>query len=531
MRRMKTATQSVQLHRKEKVSRKVLDCVVKIFVTCCRPDFSLPWAMQNQETYTASGFLIKDKRIVTNAHVVAFSKSILIKRRGSDEKFTAQVLAVSHEADLALLTVADDHFWQPHQDDGTLINGNEENGNLEHGPENGNAVNDGDENNYEKEEDFPYFPLKPQSLPNLQDSVTVIGYPCGGENVSVTAGIVSRIEIQEYQFGKTCLLAAQIDAAINRGNSGGCVLDQDCQLIGVAHQSYDSGYLELVGYFIPRMVLDQFLMDYEKNGRCTGISTCSFQYQNIGSEALRRAYKMPNPKRARGILVKAVDKTSDAFNVLEKGDIVTNCDGVEISDQGTVPFMQGERVGFNFLITRKHVGEAVSLTIVREGKVVDVNYKLSAVAESRLVRTHELRRQPEYLVIGGLTFSALTFPFIDDVFGGLEYTPTRIRQKLFCEKESHDHEIVVLSGVLNAKVNFGYQELGVVIIQKVNETKVVTLKQLAETVAACTDEFLYFEMDDNETIILDRKEAHSANEEILKQYRIPSASSIGPLSD
>lgn len=77
----------------------------------------------------------------------------------------------------------------------------------------------------------------------MQDDVTVVGYPTGGDNISVTGGVVSRIELQQYAHGITLALlyfieilivvmkigdaslpAVQIDAAINPGNSGGPVL-------------------------------------------------------------------------------------------------------------------------------------------------------------------------------------------------------------------------------------------------------------------------------------------------------------------
>ena len=55
---------------------------------------------------------------------------------------------------------------------------------------------------------------------SLQDAVAVVGYPIGGDTISVTSGVVSRIEVTSYVHGSTELLGVQIDAAINSGNSG-----------------------------------------------------------------------------------------------------------------------------------------------------------------------------------------------------------------------------------------------------------------------------------------------------------------------
>lgn len=48
------------------------------------------------------------------------------------------------------------------------------------------------------------------SLPRLQDAVTVVGYPIGGDTISVTSGVVSRIEVTSYVHGATELLGVQV---------------------------------------------------------------------------------------------------------------------------------------------------------------------------------------------------------------------------------------------------------------------------------------------------------------------------------
>ena len=52
--------------------------------------------------------------------------------------------------------------------------------------------------------------MKFGSLPSLQDSVTVVGYPIGGDTISVTSGVVSRIEVTSYAHGATELLGVQV---------------------------------------------------------------------------------------------------------------------------------------------------------------------------------------------------------------------------------------------------------------------------------------------------------------------------------
>lgn len=53
-------------------------------------------------------------------------------------------------------------------------------------------------------------PVEFGSLPALQDAVTVVGYPIGGDTISVTSGVVSRMEILSYVHGSTELLGLQV---------------------------------------------------------------------------------------------------------------------------------------------------------------------------------------------------------------------------------------------------------------------------------------------------------------------------------
>lgn len=159
----------------------VLDCVLKVFCTHCEPNYELPWAMTPQRNSTSSGFIIRGRQILTNAHSVEHYTSVKVKRRDCDTKFTATVVTVGNECDIALLKVDDDSFWDQYEADAL--------------------------------DDLPY--LTPGPLPHLQDSVLVIGYPSPGNQISVTAGVSSRVEMQQYVHGQGELLTVQIDAAVS----------------------------------------------------------------------------------------------------------------------------------------------------------------------------------------------------------------------------------------------------------------------------------------------------------------------------
>lgn len=115
--------------------------MIKVFASCCSPNYSMPWQMKKQFESTSSGFVLSGRRILTNAHSVAYHTSVQVRKHGSADKVPARVVAIGHDSDTALLAVDDDDFW-------------EDLGHLELGP-----------------------------LPQLQAKVTVVGYPTGGDNI------------------------------------------------------------------------------------------------------------------------------------------------------------------------------------------------------------------------------------------------------------------------------------------------------------------------------------------------------------
>ena len=224
-------------------------CVVKVLCVHTEPNWSLPWQRKRQYSSTSSGFIIDKKRIITNAHSVQFASQVKVKRHGTEEKFLAKVLAIGIECDVALLSVEDDSFWTDNIEKDELGNGkhgkkrvrsratkakgnSESNGDvrIEINSKIGNRKGsdrkrrktvDHDNAEMESDKESETMFLEFGELPYLQDTVTVVGYPIGGETVSVTQGVVSRIEVSSYAHGGSDLLAVQIDAAINSGNSGG----------------------------------------------------------------------------------------------------------------------------------------------------------------------------------------------------------------------------------------------------------------------------------------------------------------------
>ncbi|XP_021906715.1 LOW QUALITY PROTEIN: protease Do-like 2, chloroplastic [Carica papaya] len=451
-----------------------LNAVVKVYCTHTAPDYSLPWQKQRQFTSTGSAFMIGNGKLLTNAHCVEHDTQVKVKRRGDDTKYVAKVLARGVDCDIALLSVENKEFWK--------------------GVE----------------------PLQLGRLPHLQDAVTVVGYPLGGDTISVTKGVVSRIEVTSYAHGSSDLLGIQIDAAINPGNSGGPAFNDQGECIGVAFQVYRSEEAENIGYVIPTTVVSHFLDDYEKNGKYTGFPCLGVLLQKLENPALRSCLKVPGNE---GVLVRRVEPTSDANNVLKEGDVIVSFDDVHVGCEGTVPFRSNERIAFRYLISQKFAGDMAELGIIRAGAFMTLQVVLNP--RIHLVPYHIDGGQPSYLIIAGLVFTPLSEPLID------EECEDSIGLKLLAKARYSlarfkGEQIVILSQVLASEVNIGYEDMGNQQVLKFNGIPIKNIHHMAHLVDKCKDEYLIFEFEDNYIAVLERKAATASSSCILKDYGIPS---------
>ncbi|XP_020597121.1 protease Do-like 9 [Phalaenopsis equestris] len=457
-----------------------MDAVVKVFCVHTEPNFSLPWQRKRQYSSSSSGFIIGGRRVLTNAHSVEHYTQVKLKKRGSDTKYLATVLAIGTECDIAMLTVSDDEFWEG------------------------------------------VSPVEFGSLPALQDAVTVVGYPIGGDTISVTSGVVSRMEILSYVHGSTELLGLQIDAAINSGNSGGPALNDKGKCVGIAFQSLKHEDVENIGYVIPTPVILHFINDYEKSSEYTGFPILGIEWQKMENPDLRKAMGMTPDQK--GVRIRRVEPTSPESEFLKPSDILLSFDGVDIANDGTVPFRHGERIGFSYLVSQKYTGETALIKVLRKAKVHE--FKMRLATHKKLVPAHIKGRPPSYYIIAGFVFTAISVPYLRSEYGkDYEYdAPVKLLEKhLHAMAQSPDEQLVVVSQVLVADINIGYEDIVNTQVVAFNGKPVKNLKSLATMVENCNSEFLQFDLEYEQIVVLETKTAKAATPEILTTHCIPSS--------
>lgn len=447
---------------------KIKNAVVKVHVVQHTYETLAPWN-SNSNKGSGSGLLIEGNFILTNAHVAANATFLEVQRHGETERHEAEVVHISHESDLALLRTKKADVYKGVQ------------------------------------------PLELGDLPKMQQQVEVYGFPIGGNTLSVTRGVVSRIEKQNYVHTGENLIAVQVDAAINFGNSGGPVISEG-KVVGVAMQS--GFFTENIGYMIPTPIIRHVLNDI-KDGKVDGYGFHGFLAQSMENPAMRRRYGLQDGQT--GMLVHKVYKNSPASGKIEIGDIVTEIDGHKLENNGTVEFRPGEFIDYTHYIDMHQIGENIRFKILRKGQAQEVSLHLNKPGkEYLLVKPNQHDKQPSYFIFGGFVF----MPLNQDVIDAMEPPPARISALTNEAPDDTRNEAVIMVKVLPADINKDYHHRSRLLIEKMDGKPIRNFRDFYERIQSSTADYITLEATDDFQIVIDRKEAIARQPEVLKQYGI-----------
>lgn len=457
--------------------------VIQIFNFSQQPVWDSPWRWQPVRREGGSGFVIqtsKGLRIMSNAHVVSWSRQVLVRRYQDPRPFQAEVDFIGHDCDLALLRVSDESFFSGIE------------------------------------------PLPFGELPEVRSTVVTYGYPAGGEQISYTRGVVSRIELQNYvHIGNRSLLAVQTDAAINPGNSGGPVVQED-KVVGVAFQGAPG--LENAGFFIPPEVIRHFLKDIE-DGTYHGFPLAGIRLVAMQNPAYRRHLGLPEG----GGLGSRIDSLADIATtreLLRTDDVLLEAAGFPVASDGTILY-RDNRVAAALAFQQAQHGEKVPLRIWRDKQEIAIDLPVFVYTADRAAgNQHD--RPPRYFVHGGLVFAALSQDYLR-TFGREVSDPTvsELVYALFSLRHEKPEEVrpepVVLAGVLAHAVNANFSVRGRALVDRINGVRIEKLEDAVRALEGGTSAQHLIEFTGRQGIeCLDRAEAADANAMILQTYGVPN---------
>jgi len=452
--------------------------VVMVEVTSQTWDYRLPWNPGTVSSARGAGFVIEGKRILTNAHVISGARNITVQREADPRKYPGKVLHVAHDCDLALVEIEDSEFFKS-----TTV-----------------------------------LPLG--DIPELESVVSVYGFPIGGDRLSVTRGVVSRIDYNSYTHsGRESHLAIQIDAAINPGNSGGPVM-QDDKVVGVAFQGFRGDVAQNVGYMIPTPVIRRFLKDVE-DGHYDHYVDIAIRWMTLENHAMRKYLRRPDD--GLGVVVTDIFSEGSSDGVLKNGDVLLSIDGHPIESDGSVR-LEGQPVQMEEIVERKFAGDTVSLEVWRQEKLEKLSLTLRP-AEMFSMYENLYEEAPRYVLYGGLVFQPLTANLMAVLMGSADL---RLRQtySMFGQDQLYREtpEPVVLTSILPDPLNVYLRGLAGQVVREINGRKIRTLADVLPALEAGKERTVILFQGDQRPAVLKNRDVDKAMPRLMAQYGIAEVS-------
>lgn len=449
--------------------------VVKIYATQIRPDVLNPWSKLSSNEISGSGVIISGNRILTNAHVVTYASQVYIQPYQSAEKIAAEVTGLAPGIDLALLKLEDEDFFKDH----------------------------------------PPLPMS-EILPKSGDKVNTYGYPMGGSGLSVTEGIVSRIEFSAYYYD-TAGLRIQVDAPLNPGNSGGPVIS-DNEIVGIVFSGIRKA--DNIGYLIPVEEVKIFLDDIA-DGKYDGKPMMFDQMQTLENDALRE--KLGLKKDQTGMMITA-PYGDEKKGSLKKWDIITRIGDYNVDNEGKIITKEGLRLFFVYLIQHLQKNNKINLTVIRKGK--EIKFDLPLHKEKNELIPDLKDGYPSYFIYGPLVFSAATNDFVRylnrDLMNLLRMSSPLVTR--FNDNVTEDREqlVVISSRMFSHKITKGYGDPFSQVIEDINGIKIKSISHLVEVINNIKGPYfeINFEGKYVETMIFRKNEMEAATEDILSENGI-----------
>lgn len=457
--------------------------IVRIEASFLLPDYRTPWQGGRPTSGSGTGWMVGKNKFITNAHVVSNSTKLIIRTMNDPEPHEARIIYIAHDCDLAMIEAVDPKFAEPLKS------------------------------------------LKLDGIPKLNTEVIVVGYPVGGERMSVTRGVVSRVDFQSYSHsGIDQHLTIQVDAAINPGNSGGPVL-QNGRVVGVAFQGYSGAVAQNVGYMIPVPVIERFLKDVS-DGEYDHYMDLAITDFPIENPAQIKALGLENNKI--GVMISNVESAGAAGGKLEVGDVILAMDGNTVYNNGYIQ-VDGDMVNMNEIVERKFAGDKIHVDIMRKGEKKQIELTLKRFLPY-LTLGEQYNERPRYVLYAGLLFQPMNRNLMDA--HGIRDPLVNYVFDNYLTKEIYKErpEVVVLTSILPDKVNsflLSYQQS---ILDEVNGVKIKTLKDVAEALKKKDGDgkFVVIKLlEKNRPLVLKREFADEAHPRIMKTYEVRADSYLG----
>jgi len=449
----------------------VTSTLVKLHVTQRSPDLARPWTKANPAKGSGSGVIVEGNRILTNAHVVLHASQVFVQADQTTEKVNAEVEFIAPDIDLAIVKVKDKSFFEGRKP----------------------------------------LPLA-TAIPSVKDTVNVYGYPEGGDQLSITEGIISRIEYAKLSYNGSAL-RIQVDAALNPGNSGGPAI-VDGKIVGLVFSKVSEA--DNIGYIIAAEQISQFLKDVADGSYDGKPSLHSVYLQTTENEALRA--RLGLKRGDDGVMVRQL-RGPEADTPLRPWDVITHIGPHAIDQQGDVKVRDDLRLSYAYFVPKAVVDGKIPLTVLRDDKKIEL--KAPVTTKDELLMPFLGNGYPRYFIHGPMVFTVMTQEMATKMVGPMEMylraygNPVLARQY---DRPAFPGEELVVLGIrlFPHEISKGYDTATCALVETINGTKVKNLAHLVELIRDTEGEYLTVGLCGRyEVLVFNRQELIDATEEIL----------------
>ena len=346
-----------------------------------------------------------------------------------------------------------------------------------------------------------------------------------GNHLTTARSTLDRAEISRslISFVNTLTFFA---TNVSRGFGNGQVCFHEKDAIGIAAWGTESD-----AGIIPAEMINRFLSNCKQKGY-SGFATAGFRASAMLDPAMRKYLKVPDDIK-HGVYVSAVYTIGTGSKELEQADVILSINGQQLNAYGRYDHPEYKRISFHHILLQTSDGDKIPFEIVRDGKIITLDITAKNIkSDNMLIPYYSYGKQPEYSVLGGYIFQKLNRDYMGMYGGNMSgKAPPHLYhyQRDFAFKPSVEREdIVILSYVLPAEINLGYQQLSQLVVDSVNGTKIISMKHFVETIDSTGDDEIIkisFEMD-APVLIIQKNKLNAADRKIAKLYGIPKMTHI-----
>lgn len=446
--------------------------VVIVDVTRKQYDYFQPWTKRTKNTHK-TGIVLDGREILTTADEMFDRTLVRVQKGGRGKWWMADVSWIDYHANLAVVTPTDSAFW------------------------------DG---------------LRPAALvdkPSSFDALQIVHWREG--KLETRKAEFNQFTVDTARLSFVSCLELEAGSEIQGVGWGEPVVSAG-QIIGLTSEQAGNKCSAIPVSFI------RPILDARKNGTYRGLGFFDFYWEAAENTASIAYLKLPG--EPRGVIVIHVPSKRGVDPVLKPHDILLQIDGFDIDTQGDYEDPDfGHLLLENLSTRRKWAGDDVKMKIWRDGKALDITYRLpKAEYSSVLMPDATYDQEPEYLIVGGLVFQPLNDPFLKG-WGADWKRRSPFRLYYYNEQDATPDRpsLVVLSQVLPDIYNLGFQDLRYLVLDQVNGKKIATLQDLKGALEKPINGFhqiQFVQSDSLRRIVLSADDVEPATQRVLQRYGI-----------